>query len=133
MGFIRRFLKEYDRSHVKIYHKVHHDFHTIGEVLKENSDLNIAKIKFIDVKGKEKSYWFHLFTGMVVTLPKKKGEFATDVPNNSEKAYALSIEPVYLYDLDPTADINYKPKEETVESQEKDPESNPNEKIEKIQ
>lgn len=132
MGFIRRYLRGEDVLHTKIYHKVYQDFHAIGEVIKERPELNIAKVKFIDVKGKEKSYWFHLFTGMVVTLPKKKGEFATDVPMDSEKAYALSVEPVRLYDLDPTADINYKPDEES-EIEETDTESNPNKSIEKLQ
>ena len=51
---------------------------------------------------------------------------------DSEKAYALSVEPVRLYDLDPTADINYKPDEES-EIEETDTESNPNKSIEKLQ
>lgn len=130
MAFLRRFLKGSDVAHVKIYHKVYQDFHAIGNVVKEDPNLNIAKIKFIDVNGKEKNYWFHLFTGMVVTLPKKGEKYAKDVPFDSKKAYALSIEPVRLYELDPTADMNYVPKK--TGSNEVDSESNPNTSVDKL-
>lgn len=132
MAFLRRFLINGWSEYIKIYHKVYHDFHAIGTVLRENPKLNIVKIRFIDKENKEREYWFHLFTGMVVTLPKKGEKYAKDVPMDSKKAYALSIEPVRIYDLDPTADINYKPEIVKNKSEEVDMESNPNKSIIKL-
>lgn len=126
MGMFRRFAIHEGFNYIKIRHKVYRDFHAIGSIGEIRDDLNIAKITFTDTNGKIKSYWFHLFTGNVVNLPKKKGNWATDVPNDSEKAYMLSIEPVYPYDLDPTLDKNYKKNLKKAENEEIDNESQPN-------
>lgn len=130
MGFVRRYFRS-DEMIIRIYHKVYKDFRVIGNLIEIRENLNIAKVQFIDKDGKEKKYWFHLFTGMVVTLPKKGEKYAKDVPLNSEKAYFLSNDPIHSYDLDPTLLQNYKPKN-TKNTEDKDSESNPNKSINKI-
>ena len=131
MGFARRFHVGDGEYYIKLRHRLYDDFHVIGEVMEVNDELNIAKIQFTDRSGKLKKYWFHLFTGNVVSVPRKHGEFARDVDQRSEKANFLSIEPVYPYDLDPKMDINYKRSEYGIE--EEDEESNPNESISKLE
>ena len=83
----------------KIIHKKYNNFKTIGTIIEENPDLNICKIIFKDINGKTRKYWFHLFTGSVVTLPKKEGNWAEDVDPKSEKAYSLSVERINSYEI----------------------------------
>lgn len=107
MGFLRRY-RINDLSMIKIYHQKYGDFKTIGECIQVRDELNICKIKFTDRNGKEQKYWFHFFTGSVVTLPRKNEKWAKDVDPDSEKAYHLSSEPIMSWELDPTTDILYK-------------------------
>ena len=130
MGLIQIF-KHNVSENIHIHHRVK-EFGTIGKVIDSRDNLNIFKIKFKDMDGKEQKYWFHRFTGNVVTLPKKKGEWATDVPEeNEQKAYRVTNEIVYLWELEPTLDINYKHKD-SQENEDKDNESNKNGSISKI-
>lgn len=135
MALVRRFLLNPGFNYIKIRHRANKDFNTIGVVEKINEKLNIAKISFIDIDGKKSKYWFHLFTGSVVTLPKKGEKWAKDVSKDSKKAYMLSLAPVYQYDIDPRMDQNYvsQKSEKNTESNEEDPDSNKNESVKKIE
>lgn len=141
MGFARRFLLNSSFIYVKIRHRTNKNFHTIGIFERTDDKLNIAKVSFTDANGKKVKQWFHLFTGNSVTLPKKEGEWAKDIPFTSKKAYMLSVEPVYPYDIDPTMDKNYERNKKRdlgnlSESRiiiEDDPESNKNKNVKKIE
>lgn len=111
MGFLRNFFPN-EMGYFKIYHKNYRNFSAIGMITEYKNELNICKVSFKDVNGKQRNYWFHLFTGNVVTLPRKEGQWAKDVDSSSEKAYCLSKDIVRPYDLDPKMDINYKTPEE---------------------
>ena len=130
MGYLRRFHVGNGEINIKIRHRLYQWFQTIGTVLKIDEDMNVARISFKGPDGKDKRYWFHLFTGTVVSISKTPGVLPKEVSQYGEKAYYLIQEPIYPYDLDPTMDINYKKPEEI---EDKDEETNSNESISRIE
>ena len=133
MAFFRNFNPN-ENSQFKIGHRLHEGYKVIGDIIEINEDLNICKISFTDVKGKNKKIWFHLFTGNAVTLPKSGQEWAEDVPSDSEKAYYLTGEPIYIYDIDPAADMFYQNEQLQAQRmrQAEESESKKNSKVDKI-
>ena len=109
MGFVKRFTPN-DGGYFKIRHYSQKGFETIGRMISIKEELNICKVLFKDLQGKERRYWFNMFTGKCVALPKKGEEWAKTYANNHDKAYFLTLDPVHLYDIDPSMDINFQGK-----------------------
>lgn len=97
-------------DYAKIKFKGDKNFKVIGEIIKEDEELNLFRIKFPDIKNKVQTYWFSRFSGNVINKkPTKKDEDKTiySVDEESPKAYYISVEPVYDFDIIPELDICY--------------------------